>query len=69
MQHLKAVGESVEKPIEYYTNNLTTTLIVSKMMKKYHVNQIVFHLVLQFMVTQKPFQLPEDCKLGETTNP
>ena len=38
----KAVGESVEKPIEYYTNNLTTTLIVAKMMKKYHVNNIVF---------------------------
>ena len=34
----KAVGESVEKPIEYYTNNLTTTLIVAKMMKKYNVN-------------------------------
>ena len=38
----KAVGESVEKPIEYYTNNLTTTLIVAKMMKKYGVNNIVF---------------------------
>lgn len=35
----KAVGESVQKPIEYYTNNLMTTLIVAKMMKKYHVQK------------------------------
>ena len=38
----KAVGESVSKPIEYYTNNLMTTLIVTKMMRDYHVNNIVF---------------------------
>ena len=38
----KAVAESVQKPIQYYTNNLMTTLIVTKIMKKYHVNQIVF---------------------------
>ena len=38
----KAVGESVQKPIEYYTNNLMTTLVVAKMMKKYHVPSIVF---------------------------
>ena len=38
----KAVGESVAKPIEYYENNLMTTLIMAKMMKKYQVNSIVF---------------------------
>ena len=32
----KAVGESVKKPIEYYTNNLMSTLILTKMMKKYN---------------------------------
>lgn len=38
----KAVGESVAKPLAYYTNNLTTTLIVLNLMKKYGVNNFVF---------------------------
>ena len=38
----KAVGESVAKPIEYYTNNVMSTLVVAKMMAKYNVNNIVF---------------------------
>ena len=65
----KAVGESVEKPIEYYTNNLTTTLIVSKMMKKYHVNQIVFSSSATVYGDPEIVPITEDCKLGETTNP
>ena len=65
----KAVGESVEKPIEYYTNNLTTTLIVSKMMKKYNVNQIVFSLSATVYGDPETVPITEDCKLGETTNP
>ena len=65
----KAVGESVEKPIEYYTNNLTTTLIFSKMMKKYHVNQIVFSSSATVYGDPETVPITEDCKLGETTNP
>ena len=65
----KAVGESVEKPIEYYTNNLTTTLIVSKMMKKYNVNQIVFSSSATVYGDPETGPITEDCKLGETTNP
>ena len=65
----KAVGESVEKPIEYYTNNLTTTLIVSKMMKKYHVNQIVFSSSATVYGDPETVPITEDCTLGETTNP
>ena len=65
----KAVGESVEKPIEYYTNNLTTTLIVSKMMKKYHVNQIVFSSSATVYGDPETVPITEDCKSGETTNP
>ncbi len=38
----KAVGESVEKPIEYYHNNLTSTFILCQLMKKYDVKKIVF---------------------------
>ena len=65
----KAVGESVEKPIEYYTNNLTTTLIVSKMMKNYNVNQIVFSSSATVYGDPEKVPITEDCKLGETTNP
>ena len=39
---LKAVGESVKKPIEYYHNNITGTLILLKLMKKYDCKKIVF---------------------------
>jgi UDP-glucose 4-epimerase len=38
----KAVGESVEKPIEYYHNNLAGTLVLLKLMKKYKVKNFVF---------------------------
>lgn len=38
----KAVGESCIIPIEYYHNNITSTLIVLKMMKKYNVKKFVF---------------------------
>lgn len=38
----KAVGESVAKPLEYYTNNLTTTLIILNLMKNYLVKNFVF---------------------------
>lgn len=39
---LKAVGESVEKPLEYYKNNLIGTLNLLEVMKKHHVNNFVF---------------------------
>ena len=65
----KAVGESVEKPIEYYTNNLMTTLIISKMMKKYHVKQIVFSSSATVYGDPEVVPITEDCKLGDTTNP
>ena len=39
---LKAVGESVQKPIEYYHNNITGTLMLIKAMRKYNCKKIVF---------------------------
>ena len=39
---LKAVGESVEKPLDYYTNNLVTTLSLLNAMKQYGVKNFVF---------------------------
>lgn len=39
---LKAVGESVQKPLEYYANNLVNTTTVLSAMKKYNVKNFVF---------------------------
>lgn len=39
---LKAVGESVSMPLEYYSNNLTNTLVLLETMKKYNVSKFVF---------------------------
>lgn len=39
---LKAVGESISHPLEYYNNNLTSILIVLELMKKYLVRNLVF---------------------------
>jgi UDP-glucose 4-epimerase len=39
---LKAVGESVEKPLDYYHNNLLSTIVLCKLCKKYNVNKFVF---------------------------
>ena len=39
---LKAVGESVQKPVEYYHNNITGTLMLIKAMRKYGCKKIVF---------------------------
>lgn len=65
----KAVGESVQKPIEYYTNNLVSTLVLTRMMKKYEVKNIVFSSSATVYGDPEVVPLTEDCKLGETTNP
>jgi UDP-glucose 4-epimerase len=38
----KAVGESVEKPLEYYDNNFCGTVVLLEVMKKYNCKNIVF---------------------------
>lgn len=65
---LKAVGESVAKPIEYYSNNLTGTLILIDEMRKHNVKKIVFSS--SATVYGDPAKLPitEDMPLS-TTNP
>lgn len=65
----KAVGESVRKPIEYYTNNLMSTLVIANLMKKYGVNNIVFSSSATVYGDPEVVPLTEDCKLGVTTNP
>ena len=65
---LKAVGESVEKPIEYYHNNLTGTLVLLKLMKKYGCKRIVFSSSATVYGNPKELPIKEDFPLS-TTNP
>ena len=65
---LKAVGESVEKPLEYYYNNLNSTLVLLKLMKKYNAKNFVFSSSATVYGSPKTFPINEDFPLS-TTNP
>ena len=66
---LKAVGESVAKPIEYYHNNITGTLVLLKLMKKYNCKKIVFSSSATVYGDPEVVPITENCKVGGTTNP
>lgn len=67
---LKAVGESVEKPLEYYENNLLSTLNVLKCMKKFDVNRIIFSSSATVYGDRDNVALTEDMQTGiGITNP
>ena len=51
----KAVGESVEKPLDYYENNLFSLIHLLQLAVKYHAKHFIFPLV-PFMAIQMPFQ-------------
>ncbi len=64
----KAVGESVEKPLAYYYNNLVSTMVLSQACKKYNVNKFVFSSsATVYGDNTVPFV--ETMKLLPTTNP
>ena len=65
---LKAVGESVKKPVEYYHNNLSSTLILLKLMKKYDCKKLVFSSSATVYGMPKDVPIKEDAELS-TTNP
>lgn len=65
---LKAVGESVEKPLDYYCNNLTCTFNLCSLMKKYGVHKIVFSSSATVYGLPKSVPITEDFPLS-TTNP
>jgi len=66
---LKAVGESVSKPIEYYTNNLLSTLVLLRLMKEYGVKNIVFSSSATVYGIPKRVPLYESDPIGTATNP
>ena len=66
---LKAAGESVELPIEYYANNLGCTISLCEAMKQYGVRKIIFSSSACVYNEDNPMPLTEDKKAGICPNP
>ena len=66
---LKAVGESVHKPIEYYVNNVTGTLNLCMLLRKYGAKKMVFSSSATVYGVPQYVPIDEKHPLGITTNP
>jgi len=66
---LKAVGESVAKPLEYYTNNLVNTLVLLNAMRAHGVKNFVFSSSATVYGDPASVPIREDFPTGGTTNP
>lgn len=66
---LKAVGESVQKPLEYYHNNITGTLILCDEMRKHGVKNFVFSSSATVYGDPAIIPITEECPKGAITNP
>ena len=66
---LKAVGESVEKPLEYYQNNLDSTLVLLSVMREFKVKRIIFSSSATVYGENNEVPFKEDSPTGGTTNP
>ena len=65
----KAVGESVKKPIEYYTNNISGALVLLDTMRKYNCKKFIFSSSATVYGDPETMPITEECKTGGTTNP
>ena len=65
----KAVGESVQKPLEYYDNNIYGALVLLETMKKYNVKKFIFSSSATVYGDPEVIPITEECKTGDTTNP
>lgn len=66
---LKAVGESVSKPIEYYENNIAGTLNLAMVMRKYNCKNIIFSSSATVYGEPAFIPITEQCPKGVCTNP
>jgi UDP-glucose 4-epimerase len=66
---LKAVGESVAKPLEYYDNNVNGSLVLARSMRKAGVKSIVFSSSATVYGDPDVVPITEDSPTGATTNP
>lgn len=65
----KAVGESVQKPMEYYQNNLMSTLVLCQLLRKYNCKNLIFSSSATVYGNPHTVPIKEDFPLGPTTNP
>ena len=66
---LKAVGESVQKPWEYYENNIAGTLTLVDVMRKHNVKNIIFSSSATVYGDPAMIPITEECPKGQCTNP
>lgn len=66
---LKAVGESVRKPLEYYHNNITGTLNLCDVMRNHGVKNIIFSSSATVYGDPAFVPITEECPKGQITNP
>ncbi len=66
---LKAVGESVAKPIEYYQNNIGGTLVLTDTMRKFGCKNIIFSSSATVYGDPAEIPITENCPKGICTNP
>ena len=66
---LKAVGESVQKPWEYYENNIAGTLTLVDVMRKQGVKNIIFSSSATVYGDPAMIPITEECPKGQCTNP
>ena len=66
---LKAVGESVQKPLEYYDNNVCGTVNLLKVLQKHNCKNIIFSSSACVYGDPKIIPISEDCPKGNCTNP
>ena len=66
---LKAVGESVEKPWEYYENNIAGTLTLVDVMRKHNLKNIIFSSSATVYGDPAFVPITEECPKGQCTNP
>ena len=66
---LKAVGESVAMPWEYYDNNLNSTLVLTKVMKEVGMKNIIFSSSATVYTADNEMPLKETSRTGNCTNP
>ena len=66
---LKAVGESVQKPMEYYQNNISGTLILTDVMRNHGVKNIIFSSSATVYGNPEFIPITEECPKGVCTNP
>ncbi|MFQ6696143.1 MAG: UDP-glucose 4-epimerase GalE [Alphaproteobacteria bacterium] len=66
---LKAVGESVQKPLDYYDNNVCGTVSLLRALNKHAIKNIIFSSSACVYGDPKIIPITEDCPKGKCTNP